>query len=193
MPTLEELTAMVEQAGGDPKKLTDAVKQALSELTGAQTQLHSVNKEAAERRKRLEALEADEAKRKEAEMTEAQKVAAQLKAAEEKALQAEQEKMSALAKAQETMTRSMVLVKASSAGFNDPADAWQFLDRSKVKINDAGEVEGIEKALEELAKAKPYLLKEPDQKQRPNGTPPGKAPASGNKKPIEVPVIHRSY
>jgi chromosome segregation ATPase len=195
MPTIDEITAMVEQAGGDPQKLSEAVKQALSELGGAQKALHETNKEAADRRKKLEALEAAENERKQAAMTETQKLAEQAKALEERATKAEQERDAAATRANETLLKTAVMLAAGN--FNDPKDAWTFIDKAKIKLTEAGEVEGVEKAIEELAKQKPYLLKsgqtQPPQ-QRPNGTPPPKQTAGGgNKKPESIPVVRVSY
>jgi lipopolysaccharide export LptBFGC system permease protein LptF len=192
MPTLEELTKMVEEAGGDPQKLSEATKAALAELSGAQSALHQSNREAAERRKKLEAFEAAEQQRKEAEMTEAQKTAEQIKATEERAQKAEQERDAVQARMLETLKRTSVISAASAAGFNDPADAWLYIDRDKITVNEAGAVEGVDQAIKTLAEKKPYLLKAAPDK-RP-GSPPGPNSRQSVKKPgekttPEAPVI----
>lgn len=63
------------------QQATVTVEQLQAELDRARDALKTANREAAERRKKLDAIEAEETKRKEAEMTEAQKLAKQLEAA----------------------------------------------------------------------------------------------------------------
>jgi len=103
-----------------------------------------------------QARDADEANK-----TEAEKIAAKLAKLEERAAQAETERDAALARAQETLIRAELKNAAAAAGFLDPADVMRFIDRSAITINEQGEVEGVETAIKELVKAKPYSYKPP--------------------------------
>lgn len=103
-----------------------------------------------------------------AKKSEAEKAAARIADLEKRAQDEKTAREAAEAKARETLLRSAVLIAA--AAFNDPADAWVYVDRSKISIDDAGEVKGVKEAIEAVAKAKPYLLK--GENGRPPGTPP---------------------
>ena len=72
---------------------TETVAISKVEFDKMQAALKDANKEAATRRKRLDELEAAEAKRKEAEMTEAQKAEAKIKELEAKAKQYERKEL----------------------------------------------------------------------------------------------------
>lgn len=101
------------------------------------------------------------------ELEKAQKEAADLKAAKEKS---EAEKADIMAKAAEKLLKAAVLAEASKQGFNDPTDAWNFLDRSAITPKNDDTYEGLDKAIEAVAKAKPYLIKAQQQSQA-KGTP----------------------
>lgn len=52
-------------------------------------------------------------------------------------------------------------IRAAAAGkLADPADAHRFLDLDQFEVNDDGEVEGVEDAIAQLIKDKPYLAAE---------------------------------
>jgi len=115
--------------------------------------LKATNDESAGRRKKLEALEADEAKRKQAEMTETERLKAA--AADEKV------KREAAEEALKTeRTRGAVLTAAAKANLADPEDAWRMIDQATLTVGADGAVTGADKAVEALAKAKPYLVKQ---------------------------------
>ncbi len=116
-----------------------------------QAALKDANKESAARRKRLEELETLEQQRVEAGKTEAQKLADQV-------AKANAERDAALTRASETLIRSAVITEAAKLQFRDPSDALQFIDKTKVKINEDGSVDGLAPQLAAIAKAKPYLL-----------------------------------
>ncbi len=123
-----------------------------AEVEQLKAALKAANKEAADRRKRLEALEADEAKRKEAELSEVEKADQRAKAAEAKALDLEK-------RWRDGMLRSAVTVEASKLQFYDPEDAYHLADLSALTVSDDGAVTGVEEALKALVKAKPHLVK----------------------------------
>ncbi len=123
-----------------------------AEFERLQAALKAANKEAADRRKRLDALEADEAKRKEAELSEVEKADQRAKAAEAKAQNLEQ-------RWRDGMLRSAVTLAATQAQFYDPEDAYRLADLTSLTANDDGTVTGVEEALKALVKAKPHLVK----------------------------------
>ena len=144
-------TAATETDAGNDAQDADALKAELTEIRKA---LKKANAEVAERRKALEAYETAEKQRKEAEMSEvekAQKQAAEIKAAYE-ALQTQ---------LQTEKRRGAVTLAATAANFHNPADAFAFLADDAVTITDDGKVEGVDEAIKELAKARPYLVKAP--------------------------------
>jgi hypothetical protein len=99
----------------------------------------------------------DAAKAKQAQMTELEKIQAQIADAESRAVQAEEAQAKIQAQANEALLKAAVMTKATN--FNDPMDAWAFVDRSKIKVNDSGAYDGIDEALKEVAETKPYLVK----------------------------------
>lgn len=122
-----------------------------AELERTRKALADANKEAAARRKKLEAFEAQEAKRKQAEMTELEKAEARLNELEKRAEQAEAGRKQAL-------VRAAVIAQATAQGFRDPDDALRYLDTSEVEIAEDGKVGDVSALLKELGKQKPYLL-----------------------------------
>lgn len=115
-----------------------------------------------------------------AQLTELQK--AQKEAADNKALAeaSEKEKADITAKAQEKLLRAAILAEAAKQGFNDPNDAWLYVDRTAIKAKDDDTFEGIDKALEAVVSAKPYLVEKQQQSSQ-RGTPKrekGKQPAT---------------
>ncbi len=122
-----------------------------AELERTRKALADANKEAAARRKKLEAFEAQEAKRKQAEMTELEKAEARLNELEKRAEQAEAGRKQAL-------VRAAVIAQATAQGFRDPEDALRYLDTSEVEIAEDGKVGDVSALLKELGKQKPYLL-----------------------------------
>jgi phage-related minor tail protein len=148
-----------------------------AELERTRKALKEANREAAERRKKLEAFEAKEKERQAAEMTELEKAQAEAAEAQKRAEDAEQARATAEAKAQERLLRADVLIEASKQGFNDPADAWLHLDKSLVEGKEDGSFKGIEKAVKAVLETKPYLGKKADKaigtpRTQPNGNRP---------------------
>ncbi|KQS19213.1 hypothetical protein ASF99_04825 [Exiguobacterium sp. Leaf187] len=72
-------------------------------------------------------------------------VAAQIKAANDKA--------------NERIINAEVKALATQMNFIDPADAKAFLDRSAIEVDDEGNVNGLQEALEAVKTAKPHLIK----------------------------------
>jgi len=140
----EQEPAMGENDAQSPEELK-------AELEAARAALHKANKEAASRRKALEAFEAKEEERRQAEMSELEK--AQAKIAE---LEAER------ANAQQEITnmriRTALTAAATQLNFHNPDDAAEMVDWSGLSVED-GKVEGVEQAVKQLVKDRPYLIK----------------------------------
>jgi hypothetical protein len=96
-------------------------------------------------------------KLKDAQLTEAERATKRIQELE--ALQAEAETTARARELEvnERLIKADVRVLAGQMGFASPDDAYHLADLANVKIDD-GEVKGVEKALQELAKAKPYLV-----------------------------------
>jgi len=137
--------------GGDDGASDDVTPEALkAELERTRAALKAANKEAAERRKRLDDIEAAEATRKQAELTETERY------------KAEADKAKAdYAALQETSRKeriqAAILQAATVANFADPVDAMALADLSGVMLED-GKVTGAKEAVDALAKAKPHLV-----------------------------------
>jgi hypothetical protein len=144
-----------------------------------------------------EALKALLKKQKEADdaqKSELQKVAEQLAESEKRAARLESDSKAQIAAIAERLMLSDVKMAASKAvtdkdgktvrpAFRMDAldDLGLFVDRSLITEKD-GKYEGIEKALESLAKAKPFLLTEAENGANPKGTPGAKSLV---KKPVQ--------
>ena len=157
---------------------TESIESLRAELTRTAKALKEANREAAERRHRLDELEAAEAKRKQAEMSEADQLKAKLAEAQGETARIQQETTDRIIKAE-------IRAQAAALGFNDPDDAYRSEVLAAVEMTDAGEVKGLAEALGELAKAKPYLLKPPSE--RP--TPPKADAGVGNPPQAGGPVL----
>ena len=99
--------------------------------------------------------EAETAKK--AQMTELEKAQSEIAEAQAKAAQATTEAEAIKVKAAEALLQAAVISKAGS--FQDPMDAWSFIDRAKIEVQDDGTYKGIDEALKTLIEAKPYLVK----------------------------------
>jgi hypothetical protein len=141
-------TPAVEQPEQKPTE-TDADVRA--ELARTQKALKDANREAAERRKKLEAFEAEETKRKEAELTEVQKLQKRLEESEAKAKAAAEE-------ARKTRIENAIIAKARDR-FVDLEDVVLKL-RDGIQLDDDGKPVDLDKALDELAAAKPHWVKQ---------------------------------
>ncbi|KPK91515.1 MAG: hypothetical protein AMJ88_13490 [Anaerolineae bacterium SM23_ 63] len=141
----EEMSEESEESAEDLESLKE-------ELKRTRNALRSANKEAKERRLRLKKLEEEETKRKQAEMSE-------LEIAKEELEKASKERDRLRESRTELIIRHAIELGATKLGFVDPGDAFTLMDMKEIEIDDeTGKVEGIDKALKALAKAKPYLL-----------------------------------
>lgn len=105
--------------------------------------------------KKLAEYETAEQQRKQAEMSEMSEVE-RLKAEVEAAKAAQQ------AAAEEMVTmriKQAMFTAAAKMGFHNPEDAYLMADLTEVELGEDGEVSGVETALKELLKSRPYLAK----------------------------------
>lgn len=92
-----------------------------------------------------------------AQMSELEKAQAQVTEAQAEAAKATTEAEAVKAQADEALLKAAIISQAGN--FNDPADAWQFVDQSKIEAQEDGTYKGIDEALKALTEAKPYLVK----------------------------------
>ena len=95
----EELERTESEMDAETTEATEPEIDYRAELEKTRKALRDANREAADRRKRLEAFEAEEAKRKEASMSELEKAQAQLSEWQQKAAEAERSRRDALVRA----------------------------------------------------------------------------------------------
>jgi hypothetical protein len=130
---------------------TEALQKQLEEL-----QRHAKNKEeeAARVQKKLETFQAAEDKRKKDELSEVERLKLEKKEAEEKATQAQAVLIA-------ERTKYEVLAEAGKAQFGDKKQ--KFIDPNIAfrLLSDEDKAKGIVNALNELAKANPFLLEQP--------------------------------
>ena len=121
-----------------------------AQLESATKRIGELNKESEKHRKTAETFEAAKKAEEDAKKSETEKLADQLK-------QMQAEKETILSKANDRLIRSEILSKSTK--FIDPDVVIALVDKSKVTVKDDGTVEGVDAVLDELAKAKPHLLK----------------------------------
>jgi hypothetical protein len=191
-PFSEELAAMADETTvettetAETKPDAQTPEEIRAELERTRDALKKANKEAAERRKKLDAYEKAEADRKTAELSETDR------------LKAERDDLSkSLTTAQadirsERAAHAVELV-ALALDFHDPDDAMRPEVLAAVEFDEDGRVDrtSVEKALKALAKAKPHLVAQSDGQDRRNhdGTPPrrtGNTPKPGDQRKPEI-------
>lgn len=149
---------------GDAGKQTAkplTVDELQAELERTRAALKTANSESAARRKKLDELDAKEKKAQQAQLSEVEQIKAQLAEAQAAQKQAAQE-IAAM------RLRGAVEREAVKLGFKNPDDAYLLADMTGVEMDDAGKVSGVESALKELVKARPYLVGADEKKLPPN-------------------------
>lgn len=151
--------------GNAPEQSTPppaTLEAALAELTKLQSALKSANAEAAERRHKLKALEADAQKRADEE-----EKARRAKLDEAERLKAELADRDKRIEELKTQQREAVIVaalereagKLNFADLDDVLSVWRQGKLDGVDLDDEGRATGVEPALKALAKSKPHWLK----------------------------------
>lgn len=119
-----------------------------------------------------------------AQMSELEKAQAETAEAQAQAAQATTEAAAIKAQADEALLKAAIVSQAGD--FNDPMDAWSFIDKSKIEVQEDGTYKGIDEALKDLTEAKPYLIKEA------NGQPGPGTPARAKPKSIVEKIFEKS-
>lgn len=102
--------------------------------------------------KKLAEYETAEQQRKQAEMSEVERLKAEVEAA----------KAAQQAAAEEMVTmriKQAMFTAAAKMGFHNPEDAYLMADLTEVDLGEDGAVAGVETALKDLLKSRPYLAK----------------------------------
>lgn len=176
-------------AGATPPATKPTVEELTAELERAKAALSKANGESAERRRKLNELEEAERKR-QADQESAEKERLEKQQEFQELYKAEQAKATELAsklgELQEqtriNAIRTAIKDAATAAKFTDPADAASFIAMDAIDIDADGKPTNVQTLIDELAKAKPYLLAEheptPGNARRP-------APAGVGKKQLD--------
>jgi hypothetical protein len=125
----------------------------LAELQRTRKALKDRNAENAKWRKKLDAFEADEQQRKQANMTELERIQAQLADLQTQNARLAQER-------QDTAIRAEIMAEATRQGFTDPQDAYKLVDLATVEVGDDGAIASVAPILKNLGESKPYLLQQ---------------------------------
>jgi DNA repair exonuclease SbcCD ATPase subunit len=151
----EDVTSEDEEEVKDPKDLENA----LAEMAKMRTALRKANREAAERRKKLQALEEAEVKTTNAEQTKLEKAEQLIKVLETRAAKLQEDNDKALIRmaVEREAVKQNVLPEAIE-------DVSRLIDTSDVEITEDGKIDGVEDAVKALVKRKPYLVGKPGKK-----------------------------
>ncbi len=135
-------------AGGQP-----SAADLLAELKRAREALKAANREAADRRKKLDAYETAEEERKQAAMTELEKLTKAKTDAEERASKVMQE-------ANTRVLKAAFIAEAAKHGAKVPADAYALAqaDGAQVSVDDSGNPVGVAEAVKALVDAGRLVL-----------------------------------
>jgi Spy/CpxP family protein refolding chaperone len=106
-----------------------------------------------------------------ADLSEQEKLKKKVQELEDAQAEAERQAKTMELEVNEKLVRAEVRMAAATMQFVSPDDAYSLADLADVKVEEDGSVKGVDKALEKLAKDKPYLLKAEDG-QSGAGTPP---------------------
>lgn len=145
-------TTATPQAGDPPAQAANAQQptqgSADEEASGLdparlQRELKEARSEAAKYRTRAKTLE-------DAQKTDAERQA-------ERIAELEREKSTWDLERQDWQTRESVTHAALRLGYADPADAYSLIDRASLDFDDAGKPRNVDKLLQDLIAAKPYL------------------------------------
>lgn len=185
--TIEELEAEVAQLQAE----NNAGKLRIQELNG-EAKGHRLNADNAKREAErvageLQAATAALEKARGIGTEEQAKAAEKVKEIEAKAAEAErlanEKAQAALTAAQQRAVNADLKIAAKEAGAHDPTEFLTLLDRSKITLDDNGEVKNAAELVAEFKKAKPHLFGVGSTSH--TGNPPPKGPPEA-KKPTEM-------
>ena len=115
-----------------------------------QDELDAIVRDRIKRERKLWTQKIEDEKKK-AAMTEADRLKAEKEEAEKNAA-------AVIERANQRLIRSEVIAQAAKLNIVDPDAALALMDKEAVKVEDDDTVTGVKKALEDLIKAKPYLV-----------------------------------
>jgi hypothetical protein len=116
----------------------------------------------------------------------------------EKAQRDAQEALERAVKAEEALTKQKLdnaFLESNTVKWKNAKTAMKLIDLSEVKINDDGEVDGMDKAIKALAKSDPYLLdgEAPGGGKPPSGGSGGKPPSGGGMATADAEALKKKY
>jgi len=121
-----------------------------AELESANKRIAELNKESAKHRKQAEEYQAAKQAEEDSKKSETEKLADKIAALTK-------QNEDTVQKANAKLIKAEILSKASK--FIDADAVIALIDKSKLVVKEDGSVDGVDTALDELAKAKPHLLK----------------------------------
>jgi len=177
---LSDFEKWLESQPEDARKLYEAQ---LGKLRDTVSKLREADKAHAKDAELLNKLQEEKAKREKDAMSELDKAKAEAADALKAKEDAERKAQETLADLQKERLSNSITLIASELKFADPKDAEKLsdFDPKTYVVEGKPDEKAIRKTLEELAKAKPYLLFA-DDKQKGHGTPPPKKNGDGANK-----------
>lgn len=109
---------------------------------------------------KLIAFEQVEEERKKQEMTEVERLQAEKDEAAKKVVEASELAQKAQEKANARILNTEIKSVARSLNANDPNDVLALLDKSEIKVDEEGNIQGVESAVESLKASKPWMFKQ---------------------------------
>ncbi|HDR7641231.1 phage scaffolding protein [Bacillus wiedmannii] len=103
--------------------------------------------------------QADEERRKQ-EMTEVERLQAEKDEAAKKAVEASELAQKAQEQANSRILNTEIKSVARSLNANDPNDVLALLDKTEIKIDEEGNIQGVESAVDALKTIKPWMFKQ---------------------------------
>ncbi|MCT6901944.1 MAG: phage scaffolding protein [Lactobacillus sp.] len=148
---------------GDPTNLPKSQEE-LDELV--KKRLERERKKSAEKygdyddvKAKLAEYEKAEEERKKQEMTEIERLQAEKEEADKKALEASDAAQQAQEKANARILNTEIKSIARTLDANDPGDVLALLDKSTIQLDENGNYQGVEEAVNALKESKPWMFK----------------------------------
>lgn len=94
----------------------------------------------------------------------------ELEKAQEKAEALKRDNQALANSVNDKLKKAEVRIQAAQLGFTNPEDAYHLADLSAVDVDADGNVKGVDEALKELVKTKPYLLRPASERPAPPKT-----------------------
>ncbi|MEH7456328.1 phage scaffolding protein [Bacillus sp. JJ1127] len=102
----------------------------------------------------------EEEDRKKQEMSEVERLQAEKEEAAKKALEASELAQKAQEQANARILNTEIKSVARSLNANDPNDVLALLDKSEINVDEEGNIQGVESAVESLKASKPWMFKQ---------------------------------